>query len=52
MSIQEIYDIYTQYPSIQTDTRKLKAGDIYVALKGPNFNGNHFALQALEAGAA
>lgn len=52
MSIQEIYDIYTQYPSIQTDTRKLKAGDIYVALKGPNFNGNHFALKALEAGAA
>lgn len=52
MSIQEIYDIYKQYPSIQTDTRKLKKGDLYFALKGPNFNGNEFALQALEAGAA
>ncbi len=37
---------------MQTDTRKLKAGDIYFALKGENFNGNHFALQALELGAA
>ncbi|MBT9485687.1 UDP-N-acetylmuramoyl-tripeptide--D-alanyl-D-alanine ligase [Sediminibacterium sp.] len=51
MSIQEIYKIYQQYPSIQTDTRKLKEGDIYVALKGPNFNGNQFALRALDAGA-
>jgi UDP-N-acetylmuramoyl-tripeptide--D-alanyl-D-alanine ligase len=40
------------YPSVQTDTRKLKPGDIYFALKGENFNGNHFALQALELGAA
>jgi UDP-N-acetylmuramoyl-tripeptide--D-alanyl-D-alanine ligase len=52
MNIEEIYTIFQQYPSIQTDTRKLKAGDIYVALKGPNFNGNHFSLKALEAGAA
>lgn len=51
MSIQEIYSIFQQYPSVQTDTRKLKEGDIYVALKGPNFNGNEFALRALDAGA-
>lgn len=52
MNITEIYDIYKQYPSIQTDTRKLKEGDIYFALKGPNFNGNTFAIRALDAGAA
>lgn len=52
MQIQELYDIFLQYPSIQTDTRKLKAGDLYFALKGPNFNGNLFAKQALESGAA
>lgn len=52
MNIELIYEIYQQYPSIQTDTRKLKEGDIYVALKGPNFNGNEFALRALDAGAA
>src|SRR6185437_14607240 len=52
MNIAEIYKIYKQYPSIQTDTRKLKKDDLYFALKGPNFNGNHFAQQALEQGAA
>ena len=52
MTIQELYKIFQQYPSVQTDTRKLKEGDIYVALKGPNFNGNEFALRALDTGAA
>lgn len=52
MTIPELYNIYLQNPSIQTDTRKLKQGDIFFALKGPNFNGNLFAAQALEAGAA
>jgi UDP-N-acetylmuramoyl-tripeptide--D-alanyl-D-alanine ligase len=52
MSIEQLYEIYRQYPSIQTDTRKLKEGDIFVALKGPSFNGNRFVLQALQAGAA
>jgi UDP-N-acetylmuramoyl-tripeptide--D-alanyl-D-alanine ligase len=51
-SIEALYSIYTAHPSVVTDTRKLKAGDIYFALKGPSFNGNHFALAALEAGAA
>lgn len=52
MEISELYKLYLQYPSVQTDTRKLKKGDIYFALKGPNFNGNTFAQQALNAGAA
>jgi UDP-N-acetylmuramoyl-tripeptide--D-alanyl-D-alanine ligase len=52
MQIQELYSIYLQNPSIQTDTRKLKPGDIYFALKGPHFNGNLFAKHALDAGAA
>lgn len=51
MSIEELYKLYLQYPSIQTDTRKLKTGDIFFALKGPNFNGNKFAQQAIDAGA-
>jgi UDP-N-acetylmuramoyl-tripeptide--D-alanyl-D-alanine ligase len=52
MSIEQLYAIYKQYPSVQTDTRKLKAGDIFFALKGGNFNGNQFATQAIAAGAA
>ena len=51
-SIEALYSIYTKHPSVVTDTRKLKLGDLYFALKGPNFNGNVFALQALEQGAA
>ena len=52
MEIKDLYKIFRQYPQVQTDTRKLKEGDIFFALKGDNFNGNKFALQALEAGAA
>ena len=52
MNIERLYEIYQQYPSIQTDSRKIKAGDLFFALKGPNFNGNLFAKQALDAGAA
>ena len=51
MNIEEIYKIYLEYPSVQTDTRKLNNGDIYFALKGENFNGNHFVNQAFEKGA-
>lgn len=52
MTIEQLYSIYLKYPSIQTDTRKLKEGDLFFALKGENFNGNLFAKQALERGAA
>lgn len=51
-NINELYDLYLQHPSIQTDSRKIKAGDLFFALKGPNFNGNAYALQALKDGAA
>ena len=52
MQIEELYEIYKKNPSVQTDTRKLKKGDIFFALKGGNFNGNSFAKQAIEEGAA
>jgi len=51
-SIEDLYSIYCAHSSVVTDTRKLKQGDLYFALKGPNFNGNVFAIAALEAGAA
>jgi len=52
MTIEQLYSIFQQYPSVQTDTRSLKQGDIFFALKGPNFNANQFAEKALAAGAA
>jgi UDP-N-acetylmuramyl pentapeptide synthase len=38
--------------NINKDTRTIKPGDLYVALRGDNFDGNAFAAQALEKGAA
>lgn len=51
MTIEQLYQLYQQHPHVQTDTRQLKKGDIFFALRGDNFNGNLFAAQALEAGA-
>lgn len=52
MQIHELYSVYQKHPSVQTDTRKLKNGDIFFALKGDNFNGNQFAEKAISSGAA
>lgn len=40
------------YLGISTDTRTLIAGELFVALRGPNFDGNAFAAAAETAGAA
>lgn len=37
--------------SISTDTRTLKPGDLFVAIRGENFNGHDFADAAMAAGA-
>lgn len=52
MTTEQLYELFLQYPSVQTDTRKLKEGDLFFALSGPNFNGNDFAMKAVEDGAA
>ena len=52
MSIDALYRLYLQFPSVQTDTRKIRPGDLFFALKGPNFDGNRFAAAALDNGAA
>ncbi|MGI8908850.1 MAG: UDP-N-acetylmuramoyl-tripeptide--D-alanyl-D-alanine ligase [Candidatus Sumerlaeaceae bacterium] len=43
------HDVIT---SISTDTRSLKPGDCFVALKGENFDAHDFLQQAIKAGAA
>ena len=37
---------------ISTDTRKIEKGNLFFALKGPNFNANILAKEALEKGAS
>lgn len=49
--IKELYEHYLKSTGVSTDTRTLQEGNIWFALKGPNFNANEFATQALESGA-
>ena len=44
--------VKTQFADIVTDTRKIVPGALFVALKGERFNGEDFAAQAVEQGAA
>ncbi|WP_372975001.1 UDP-N-acetylmuramoyl-tripeptide--D-alanyl-D-alanine ligase [Muriicola sp.] len=52
MTTEALYQIYLKHPAISTDSRKITKDGIFFALKGPHFNGNAFARQALEKGAA
>ena len=52
MDIKELYNLYLQHPCITTDSRDCPEGSIFLALKGESFDGNKFALQALEKGCA
>ena len=51
-TLQQLYKIYLQHPNVITDSRKIETGCLFFALKGENFNGNKFAAQAIEKGAA
>ncbi len=51
MNIEQLYRLYTKTYLVATDSRKIKKGSIYFALKGENFNGNTFAMEALNKGA-
>ncbi len=50
MDIQELYKLYQQHPCITTDSRDCPKDSIFLALKGASFNGNQYAIQALEKG--
>lgn len=54
--MNRLADIYRTYKEcggvVTTDSRAIKGGELFIALKGENFDGNEYALKALEAGAA
>ena len=52
MDIKELYKLYQQHPIITTDSRDCPEGSIFLALKGATFDGNQYAMQALEKGCA
>jgi UDP-N-acetylmuramoyl-tripeptide--D-alanyl-D-alanine ligase len=52
IDINDLYQVFLAHPVISTDSRAITKGCIFFALKGDNFNGNEYAAQALEKGAA
>jgi UDP-N-acetylmuramoyl-tripeptide--D-alanyl-D-alanine ligase len=50
MTLTQLHELFLKHPKAFTDTRKIKKDGIFFALKGPSFNGNKFAEQALEKG--
>lgn len=49
--MEQFYEFFKETSGICTDTRNIVKDSFFVALKGANFNGNKFALNALEQGA-
>lgn len=52
MNIFDLYNKYKQTFKVSTDTRSLEKDSVFFALKGDNFNANHFAEKALQLGAS
>ncbi|MBN3580867.1 UDP-N-acetylmuramoyl-tripeptide--D-alanyl-D-alanine ligase [Algoriphagus aestuarii] len=52
MNISILYDLFKKSTGVSTDTRKIEKGNLFFALKGPNFDANEFAPKALEMGAS
>lgn len=50
--MKKLFEIYKQHPTITTDSRDVPQGSLFFALKGESFNGNKFAVAALDKGAA
>lgn len=52
MHSSQLFTEFLKLKSVTTDTRNIPNQSIFFALKGENFNGNKFALEALEKGAS
>jgi len=51
MKIPEIYKLFISSTGISIDSRVILKNNLFFGLKGPNYNGNKFAIEALEKGA-
>ena len=49
--IKDLYSLFHASSGISTDSRNIRKNSIYFSLQGMNFNGNDFALEALDNGA-
>ena len=51
VSTDQLYTKFLECTGVSTDTRRITPDCLFVALKGPSFDGNQFAQQALASGA-
>ena len=51
ITVEELYALYKRCSGITTDSRQIKDGVMFFALRGEKFDGNDFALDALKQGA-
>jgi len=49
---ESLYSLFLKHRKVSTDSRNLEKDAIFFALRGDNFDGNQFVLQAIENGAA
>jgi len=49
-TLDDIYKLYLKYPVITTDSRNTPKNSIFFALRGDSFDGNKFAIDAVNKG--
>jgi len=49
--MEKLFELFYQSSGVCTDTRNIKKDALFIALKGSNFNGNTFAVDAINQGA-
>ena len=52
MNLEGLYTAFTNSTGVTTDSRKIEKGAMFFALHGASFDGNDYAIQALEQGAS
>ena len=52
IEIQKLHEIFLACGSVTTDSRKIEEGQLFIGLKGENFDGSDYAFKAIESGAA
>lgn len=52
MSVDQLYERYLESGNVSTDTRQITPGSVFFALKGPQFDANEFAAEAINKGAS
>ena len=49
---EKLYEVFTNSVGVTTDSRKIEVGALFFALHGASFDGNNYAIAALEQGAS